>query len=155
MLRDNLGELIEPMPNSAGADPLALGIHKQRWASDDRLSCLENPRPERAESSLTENVTSPFQAEPLQPDSGEDQARLHAATQAAKDNEITVHLIRGHYPSFRRMRPAIPIRPMPNKARDEGSGIGVIEMSRLVTAPVARSHPTWTRSIPCGAPSAA
>ena len=64
MLRDNLVELIEPMPKSAGADPLALGIRKQRQASDDRLSCLENPRPEGAESSLTENVTSPFQAEP-------------------------------------------------------------------------------------------
>jgi hypothetical protein len=65
MLRDNLVELIEPMPHSAGADPLALGIPK-RPASDDRLSCLENPRPEGAESSLTENVTSPFQAEPAQ-----------------------------------------------------------------------------------------
>ena len=64
MLRDNLVELIEPMPNGAGADPLALGIQKQTQASDDRLSCLENPRPEGAESSLTENVTSPFQAEP-------------------------------------------------------------------------------------------
>ena len=47
MLRDNLVELIEPMPNSAGADPLALGIHKQTQASDDRLTCLENPRPDR------------------------------------------------------------------------------------------------------------
>ena len=64
MLRDNLVGLIEPMQISAGADPLALSIQKQ--ASDDRPSCLENPRPERAESSLTENVTSPFQAEPTQ-----------------------------------------------------------------------------------------
>src|SRR4029077_13588325 len=62
MLRDNLVGLIEPMRNSAGADPLALSIQKQ--ASDDRSICLENPRPEGAESSLTENVTSPFQAEP-------------------------------------------------------------------------------------------
>jgi hypothetical protein len=62
MLRDNLVGLIEPMPISAGVDPLALSIQKQ--ASDDRSSCLENPRPEGAESSLTENVTSPFQAEP-------------------------------------------------------------------------------------------
>ena len=67
MLRDNLVELIEPMRNSAGADPLALCIHKQNLASDDRLSCLENPRPEGAESSLTENVNSPFQAEPAHP----------------------------------------------------------------------------------------
>src|SRR5208282_6590343 len=54
--------LIEPMRISAGFDPPALSIQKQ--ASDDRSSCLENPRPEGAESSLTENVTSPFQAEP-------------------------------------------------------------------------------------------
>jgi hypothetical protein len=60
MLRDNLVGLIEPMRISAGVDPLALNIQ----ASDDRSSYLENPRPEGAESSLTENVTSPFQAEP-------------------------------------------------------------------------------------------
>src|SRR5271169_5241837 len=65
MLRDNLVELIEPMLNSAGANPLAL-IHHQIQASGDRLPCLENPRPKGAESSLTENVTSPFQAEPAQ-----------------------------------------------------------------------------------------
>ncbi len=62
MLRDNLVGLIEPMRISAGVDPLALSTQKQ--ASDDRSSCLENPRPEGAETSLTENVTSPFQAEP-------------------------------------------------------------------------------------------
>jgi hypothetical protein len=56
MLRDNLVGLIEPMRISAGVDPLALSIQKQ--ASDDRSSCLENPRPEGAESSLTE--TSPL-----------------------------------------------------------------------------------------------
>ena len=32
--------------------------------------CLENPRPDGAEPSLTENVTSPFQAEPTQNHSG-------------------------------------------------------------------------------------
>ena len=64
MLRDNLVGLIEPMRISAGVDPLALNIQKQ--ASDDRSSCLENPRPDGAESSLMENVTSPFQAEPAQ-----------------------------------------------------------------------------------------
>ncbi len=63
MLRDNLVELIEPMLNSAGANPLAL-THHQIQASGGRLPCLENPRPKGAESSLTENVTSPFQAEP-------------------------------------------------------------------------------------------
>ena len=66
MLRDNLVELIEPMRNSAGAGLLALGICQQKPASDDSLSCLENPRPEGAESSLTDYVTSPFPAEPRQ-----------------------------------------------------------------------------------------
>ena len=66
MLRDNLAGLIAPMRNSAGADPPALGIQNQKQTSDDRSLCLENPRPEGAESSLTENVTSPFQAEPAQ-----------------------------------------------------------------------------------------
>ena len=64
MLRDNLVELIEPMLNSAGADPLALRIHNLANASDDRLPCLENPRPEGAEPSLTENAASPVHAEP-------------------------------------------------------------------------------------------
>src|SRR2546425_2300343 len=64
MLRDNLVELIEPMLNSAAADPLALYIHTRTPASDDRLPCLKNPRPEGAESSLTESASSPFQAEP-------------------------------------------------------------------------------------------
>jgi hypothetical protein len=56
--------LIEPMRINAGVDPLALSTQKQ--ASDDRSSCLENPRLAEAESSLAENVTSPFQAEPAQ-----------------------------------------------------------------------------------------
>ena len=64
MLRDNLVELIEPMRRSAGTDPLALCNHNRSKASDDRLPCLENPRPEGAESSLTESASSPFQAEP-------------------------------------------------------------------------------------------
>jgi hypothetical protein len=64
MLRDNLVELIEPRLNNAGADPLALCNHKVTIASEDRLPCLKNPRPEGAESSLTENAFSPFQAEP-------------------------------------------------------------------------------------------
>jgi hypothetical protein len=57
-------EIIEPMLNSAGADPLALCIPRQAEASDDRLPCLENHRPAGAKTSLTENASSPFQAEP-------------------------------------------------------------------------------------------
>src|ERR1700688_268429 len=65
MLRDNLVGLIEPMLSSAGAYPLAL-CTALRKSSDDRPPCLENPRPERAESTLAENVASPFHAEPRQ-----------------------------------------------------------------------------------------
>ena len=66
MLRDNLVGLIEPMPTARENDgsSLALDIHKQRQASDDRSLCLKNPRPAGAESSLTERTTSPFQTEP-------------------------------------------------------------------------------------------
>ncbi len=63
MLRDNLAGLIEPMLNSAGADPLALCKATEK-PSDDRPPCLENPCPEGAESTLTENDASPFHAEP-------------------------------------------------------------------------------------------
>ena len=65
MLRDNLVGLIEPNASSARANPLALRTATKKL-SDDRPRCLENPRPEGAESSLTENVTCPFQAEPAQ-----------------------------------------------------------------------------------------
>src|SRR5712691_1479976 len=63
MLRDNLVGLIEPMLSSAGAYPLALCTARKK-PSDDRPPCLENPRPEGAESTLTENAASPFHAEP-------------------------------------------------------------------------------------------
>src|SRR6266853_5800395 len=63
MLRDNLVGLIEPMLSSAGANPLAQCTARKK-PSDDRPSCLENPRPEGAESTLTENAASPFHAEP-------------------------------------------------------------------------------------------
>ena len=63
MLRDSPVGLIEPMFSSAGANPLALCIADNE-PSDDRPPCLENPRPEGAESTLTENAPSPFHAEP-------------------------------------------------------------------------------------------
>src|ERR1017187_2817414 len=65
MLRDNLVGLIEPMLSSAEAYPLALYTARQK-PSDDRTLCLKNPRPEGAESTLTENAASPFHAEPKQ-----------------------------------------------------------------------------------------
>jgi hypothetical protein len=39
-----------------------------RKSSHDRPSCLENPRPAGAESTLTENAASPFHAEPRHDD---------------------------------------------------------------------------------------
>jgi hypothetical protein len=65
MLRDNLVGLIEPMLNGAGDYPLALHTNRKQ-SSDDRPPCLENPRPAGAESTLTEKIASPFQAEPTQ-----------------------------------------------------------------------------------------
>src|ERR1022692_1520121 len=57
------------MFNSAGACPLALCTCTDKKTSDDRPRCLENPRREGAESTLTENAASPFSAEPAHPDS--------------------------------------------------------------------------------------
>jgi len=72
MLRDDLVGLIEPILSSVGAYSRAPGTATKK-PSDDRPPCLENPRPEEAESTLTENAASPFQAEPTY-----DQAtRLH------------------------------------------------------------------------------
>jgi len=54
------------MSSSAGCSSLALHTDDQKESSDDRPVCLENPRPAGAESTLTENVASPFQAESRQ-----------------------------------------------------------------------------------------
>ena len=66
-----------PRDNLAGSSGRCLAareftlsrLHSNREKlSDDRPQCLENPRPEGAESTLTENVASPFHAEPTQID---------------------------------------------------------------------------------------
>jgi hypothetical protein len=80
MLRDNLVGLIEPMLCSAGANPLALRTARKKL-SDDRPPCLENPRPEGAESTLTENAASPFHAEPKHPS-------IQALKVKPRENEI-------------------------------------------------------------------
>src|ERR1039457_7040425 len=41
-------------------------VHCEEKPSDDRPPCLENPRPEGAESTLTENAASPLRVEPKQ-----------------------------------------------------------------------------------------
>jgi hypothetical protein len=55
--------LIEPMLASAGVYPLALCSRQLDHRTIDPL-CFENPRPFGAESTLAENVYSPFHAEP-------------------------------------------------------------------------------------------
>jgi len=63
MLRDNLVGLIEPMPNSAGAEPLALRI-PEMGIGRKTLHALKIPAPKGRNLQLSVNVTSPFQAEP-------------------------------------------------------------------------------------------
>src|SRR5712691_11007654 len=41
-------------------------VYTDKKTSDDRPRCLENPRPEGAESTLTENAAPPFPAKPRQ-----------------------------------------------------------------------------------------
>ncbi len=53
------------MLSSAGGPSPALHVDGRK-SSDDRPPCLENPRPEGADPTLTENVASPFHAEPRQ-----------------------------------------------------------------------------------------
>ena len=63
MPRDNLAGSSSRCPAARDA-LLALHTDDQKESSDDRPACLENPRSAGAESTLTENVASPFQAEP-------------------------------------------------------------------------------------------
>ena len=72
------------MFSSAGANALALHTDNGKKSSDDRPQCLENPRPAGAESTLTENVASPFHAEPAQFNCH----RRYASQHATSDNEI-------------------------------------------------------------------
>src|SRR5580700_8335591 len=73
------------MFSSAGANVLALHTDNHKKSSDDRPRCLENPRPAGAESTLTENVASPFHAEPRHD-------RL-------RDRFIPVHGFTAHFPT--------------------------------------------------------
>jgi mannose-6-phosphate isomerase-like protein (cupin superfamily) len=65
MLRDNPEGSSSRWLSSAGGPSPALHVDGRK-SSDDRPSCLENPRPAGAESTLTENASSPFHAEPRQ-----------------------------------------------------------------------------------------
>src|ERR1700730_5871858 len=56
---------MEPMLASAGVI-LSRRCVQQKQSSDDRQPCLGNPCPKGPESTLTENVASPFHAEPTQ-----------------------------------------------------------------------------------------
>src|ERR1700693_3606739 len=65
MLRDNPEGSSSRWLSSAGGPSPALHVDGRK-SSDDRPSCLENPRPAGAESTLKENASSPFHAEPRQ-----------------------------------------------------------------------------------------
>ena len=67
MLRDNPEGSSSRWLSSAGGPSPALHVDGRK-SSDDRPSCLENPRPAGAESTLTENASSPFHAEPRHSD---------------------------------------------------------------------------------------
>jgi hypothetical protein len=64
MLRDNLAGLIEPMLSSAGAYPLALCTDRNESSDDRPQNALEIPARQGGIYALTENVPSPFHAEP-------------------------------------------------------------------------------------------
>jgi hypothetical protein len=69
MLRDNLVGLTEPMLGSARElTSLALLVQRTSRKSHRTIDpeCLENPRPRGRNLPLTENVASPFHAEPKQ-----------------------------------------------------------------------------------------
>ena len=67
MLRDNLTGLIEPMFSSAGAYPLALCTDWNKSSDDRPQHALKIPARQGEIYALTENVTSPFRAEPRHP----------------------------------------------------------------------------------------
>jgi hypothetical protein len=52
---------------TAAHDSRAVGTAQHQSHRTIDPQCLENPRPEGAESTLTENAASPFQAEPTHP----------------------------------------------------------------------------------------
>jgi len=66
MLRDNLAGLIEPRLNSAGAYPLALGTDRKESSDDRPHHALKILARQGGIYALTENVASPFHAEPRQ-----------------------------------------------------------------------------------------
>jgi hypothetical protein len=88
------------MLSSAGAYSLALCTYTDKKTSEDRPPCLENPRPEGAESTLTENAAFPFQAEPRHPESSVagksaaiDQRKKHPghAPKESSDTSACIH----------------------------------------------------------------
>src|SRR5271166_6271123 len=64
MLRDNLAGLIEPMLKGAGAYPLALATDRKELSDDRPQYASKIPARQGGIYALTENVASPFHAEP-------------------------------------------------------------------------------------------
>jgi hypothetical protein len=86
MLRDNPEGSSSRWLSSAGGPSPALHVDGRK-SSDDRPSCLENPRPAGAESTLTENASSPFHAEPRHPDYDDAMAYLNLMYREKADVE--------------------------------------------------------------------
>jgi len=76
MLRDNLAGLIEPMLSSAGAYPLALATDRKELSDDRPQYALKIPARQGGIYALTENVASPFHAEPRQLPDRSHEARI-------------------------------------------------------------------------------
>ena len=66
MLRDNLVGLIEPMFSSAGAQSSRAAHCNRKSHRTIDPHALKIPAPKGRNSTLTENATSPFHAEPRQ-----------------------------------------------------------------------------------------
>ena len=63
MLRDNRVGLIELIFTARELDLSRCALNRNQYRTIDP-QCLENPRPKGGISTLTENVSSPFHAEP-------------------------------------------------------------------------------------------
>ena len=92
MLRDSLAGLIEPMLSSAGAYPFALATDRKELSDDRPQYALKIPARQGGIYALTENVASPFHAEPRQIDASElflERATILAMSMASFLNLIT------------------------------------------------------------------
>ena len=96
MLRDSLAGLIEPMLSSAGAYPFALATDRKELSDDRPQYALKIPARQGGIYALTENVASPFHAEPRHvsvgvTNSGEIKSTKDNARMAECDSALNVY----------------------------------------------------------------